>query len=180
MCKENQYDAFPSLKCRDCVYCNIRAELDGETVDSHCPINHKEIKLSRPWFASYDVGNGHICKNFAPSKTCKWLYDRWEGLDKYYADMEQILSSEGYSDIQIHRYLPPFNTTLSLNLNNNNDIRYAINMNDYFNCNVSESTNILMKSYMKQSRKSPWGYKRVTEKFNNNKTIGDILSKKEE
>lgn len=174
MCKENQYDAFPSLKCRDCAYCNIRAELD----DSHCPINHKEIKLSRPWFASYDVGNCHICKNFAPSRVCKWLYDRWEGLDRYYADMEQILRSDGYSDTQIHRYLPPFNTTLSLNLNNNNDIRYYINMNEYFNCNVNKATNILMKSYVKQARKSPYGYKRVTEKFN--KTIGDILSKKEE
>ena len=178
MCKENQYDAFPSLKCRDCIYCNIRADLDGKTVDSHCPINHKEVKLSRPWFASYDVGNGHICKNFAPSRLLKWLYDRWEGLDRYYADMGQILRSDGYSDTQIHRYLPPFNTTLSLNLNNNNDIRYGIDMNDYFNCNVNEETNISIKNYMKQTRTSPYGYKRVVEK-DFNKTIGDILSKKE-
>ena len=78
----------------------------------------------------------------------------------------------------IHRYLPPFNTTLSLNLNNNNDIRYAIDMNDYFNCNVNEETNISIKSYMKQTRTSPYGYKRVIEK-DFNKTIGDILSKKE-
>jgi hypothetical protein len=51
-------------------------------------------------------------------------------------------------------------------------------MNEYFNCNVNKATNILMKSYVKQARKSPYGYKRVTEKLN--KTIGDILSKKEE
>lgn len=93
--------------------------------------------------------------------------------------MEQILRSDGYSDTQIQRCLPPFiNNTLSLNLNNNNDIRYVIDMNDYFNCNINEETNVLTKSYIKQTRKSPYGYKRVTEKIN--KTIGDILSKKEE
>ena len=92
--------------------------------------------------------------------------------------MEQILRSDGYSDTQIHKYLPPFNNALSLNLNNNNDMRYYIDMNNYFNCNVNNETNILMKSYMKQTRKSPYGYKRVVEK-DFNKTIGDILSKKE-
>ena len=35
-----------------------------------------------------------------------------------------------------------------------------------------------LKSYMKQTRTSPYGYKRVVEK-DFNKTIGDILSKKE-
>lgn len=52
-------------------------------------------------------------------------------------------------------------------------------MNDYFNCNVNEETNISIKSYMKPTRVSPYGYKRVVEK-DFNQTIGDILSKKEE
>lgn len=43
---------------------------------------------------------------------------------------------------------------------------------------MKKQMSLLNKSYMKQTRTSPYGYKRVTEKFN--KTIGDILSKKEE
>ena len=44
---------------------------------------------------------------------------------------------------------------------------------------MKKQMSLSIKSYMKQTRKSPYDYKRVTEK-DFNKTIGDILSKKEE
>lgn len=152
--KENQYDAFPCLKCRDCKHCNVKADLDGESASNLCPINHKDIKISKPWFASYDVGNCPICKNFEPKKTLKWLYERWEGLDRYFKDREICFKEDGLV------YIPP--KQICIIFNDNFDIRYAIPYEDYFNCNV-DTSKWIYKSYFKRDKSSPLGYSRVTE-----------------
>ena len=157
--KENQYDAFSHLKCRDCKHCNIRADLDGELASNLCPINHKKVKVSKPWFASYDVGNCPICKNFEPNKTSKWLHERWEGLDRYFKDKEKVFEEE---NIPMSYFRPK---TISLIKDNNFDVRYVILYDDWFNCNV-DIDNYLYKSYYARCKKStehPTGYKMVKE-----------------
>jgi hypothetical protein len=145
---ENQYDAFPCLKCRDCKHCNNKADL--------CPINHTSVKMSKPWFATYDVGNCPICKNFEPRPSLKWLYERWEGLDRYLTDKAEIFMEENIPLSEMHP------KTISLIKDNNFDVRYVIPYDDWFNCNV-DIDNYLYKSYYKRSKDSPFGYKLIKE-----------------
>jgi hypothetical protein len=145
---ENQYDAFPCLKCRDCKHCNNKADL--------CPINHTSVKMSKPWFATYDVGNCPICKNFEPRPSLKWLYERWEGLDRYLTDKTEIFMEENIPLSEMHP------KTISLIKDNNFDVRYVIPYDDWFNCNV-DIDNYLYKSYYKRSKDSPFGYKLIKE-----------------
>lgn len=153
---ENQYDVFPCLKCRDCKHCNIKADLKGQFASPLCPINHKAVKMSKPWFATYDVGNCPICKNFEPRPSIKWLYERWEGLDRYLTDKAEIFIEDNIPLSEMHP------KTISLIKDNNFDVRYVIPYDDWFNCKV-DIDNYLYKSYYVRSKDSPIGYKLVKE-----------------
>lgn len=85
---EEELDEWPCLQHGQCKYFNVNADRETSTCKR---IDHKKIKFAKPWFKSYDCGqySQHICAEFEPRDSCKWLKEHWDGVHGYFGKSYQ-------------------------------------------------------------------------------------------
>ena len=152
MSKEMFWDMNCHLGCGDCKHCNPSADLEG--VESKCKrLDHKHLQFAVPWFKSYDCGqqNSSICSDFEPNEWELWLYRHWKP--------EFLEEEKGKGSSTIPRYV-------GLCIDKDQSVRYFVKAEDFYYgtfLNEDGSLKWIKKMYYKQSRKSPIGYKLITE-----------------
>lgn len=149
MTEEQFQDIWCHLGCGDCKFCNPLADID--TVESQCKrLDHKHIQFAVPWFKSYDCGqhSGGVCSDFEPNEWELWLYRHWQPEFLNIDRKKQCLGKVG------------------LCLDKDQSVRYYVDANDFYYetfLNEDGSLKWIEKKYYKRDKKSPIGYKLVTE-----------------
>ena len=155
------YNECCCLMCGDCKYHQVDAERREDTTCKR--LDHKRIKLAVPWFKSYDCGQfSHvaICADFSPKESHVWLYNHWTCIEDYIADFEKEEKRPFFGKPHEGR------AYIGFCIDGNKDVRYYVNRKDYFNNDfLDENGNLkwVKKCYYKKSRKSPIGYRLITE-----------------
>ena len=148
-------DTAPHLRCIDCAFFNIRADLPGEV--SQCKrIDHKLIRFAVPWFKSYDC-NGPICADFKPR-------------NPEYADLRNWTNYDDWAMAREHR-LSGF---IWFTINNDTHIRYGVPVRLFVYGGMVDGSILkaTRKRYYKRSRKSPIGYELITEEIDGVQVAG--------
>lgn len=142
-------DAWPCLRCGDCVFFNVRADMDG--VESQCKrLDHKKYRFAVPWFKSYDCGQftGTVCRDFVPDRVlCPYLASHWTGFDAYYGAISP-------------------DDMIALAIDGDQSVRYNVRRIDFVDNTFLDEHGALKwikKCYYKRSRSSPTGYELITE-----------------
>ena len=135
--------------CGQCRFFNVKADLPG-AVSTCKRLDHKTVKFALPWFKSYDCGQNaaHMCSEFEPSSTWKWLYAHWCGTDDYVGEI-------------------PSEERIWFTLGDDRSVRYAASMKEFYNGTFVQSGFLRCygKMYYIRKRSSPIGYDLVREEY---------------
>lgn len=133
----------------------IHFDINSDRKESTCKrLDHKHFKFAQPWFKSYDCGqmSGHVCEEFEPRKSCKWLHEHWDGIYGYFG--------EGYKP----------KGKVWLIVDGDSSVRYSVSYEDFWKGTFllpDGSLKWVDKMYYKRIKKYT-GYKLVTEQRENN------------
>lgn len=101
------------VRCGDCKWFNVKADLDG--VESTCKrLDHKKYQFARPYFKSYDCGQfvTAICRDFIPNGLYKYLKEHWTNFDDWIGDISE-------------------NSKIGLVINGDISVRYYVRYKDF-------------------------------------------------
>ncbi len=134
------WEACSYLNCRNCHWYGKKCKR----------IDHKHFSFSRPWFKSEDYTQGvsAVCRDFQPASYCVWLTKNWIGWDEWV------------------KGLIPNPNTVGLCIDGDQSVRYHVSWTDFINNTFVDNDGNLKwvyKLYYRKTRKSPIGYKLVTE-----------------
>lgn len=142
-------DEYCHVGCGNCAYFNFGCD---PGVESTCKrIDHKKIRFAVPWFKSYDCGQytAHMCAEFQPDSSCKWLAAHWPGTDAYVGEI-------------------PDDAMMWMTFGGNTKVRWAIKTKEFYEGsfqNPDGTVRCWRKMYYKKTKESPFGYKLIQEKF---------------
>lgn len=87
-------DDCPHFMCRHCAKWKVNADM-GECT---CPkLDHKKIKLYKPYFKTYDCGAHHIiCSEFVPSNPDYKDFEDWTNFEDYWKIFKEVWLTDNY------------------------------------------------------------------------------------
>jgi hypothetical protein len=134
------WDEYSYINCEQCRWCHTKCKR----------IDHKHFSFARPWFKSetYSQGIAAVCRDFVPASYCVWINKNWIGWDEWVKGFEKQPK------------------TVSLCIDGDQSIRYHVSWTDFVNNTFVDNDGNLKwvyKLYYRKTRKSPIGYKLVTE-----------------
>ena len=147
----------PNLRCGDCEYFLVNADMDN--VESKCKrIDHKKIQFAVPFFKSYDCNqfSGCICSDFKPNEHRKHTCENWTNFEDYWK-------------LYVEQWLPyqNMNKNKGFVLNRNTEVRYYVPLLKFVYGDMFQGGKLMAveKVYYKRCN-TGCGYKLVREKIN--------------